>query len=107
MRLERDNHVILRAEIRRIIGRGDLGHAFVLADQEFQSVLPDRRQMRAARDQRNLDTVHLGEFRTEIAPDRARAIDTNFHAPTLVFFTRLMKTAPTSTSRRRLLFGVG
>src|SRR6185312_12559931 len=77
---QRDDHVILMPELFGIAGRSHLGGFFLSADVQLEAVLPDRLEMRAARDQGHVSPGELHQ-NADIAADRARAVDTDFHFP--------------------------
>ena len=78
MRLEADDDDILRPEFGGIVSAARSRHLRLVADQELEPVGLHRRQMRAARDDRNL-VAGGRESRREIAADGARAENGNFH----------------------------
>jgi hypothetical protein len=51
VRLERDEHIVLRAEFARVAGATDLGHPFLAFDQQPHAVCLHRRQMGPAGDE--------------------------------------------------------
>src|SRR6185312_5803167 len=81
VRFEADDHVVLRPERGRIVrGAGSAGF-FLAVDQQLETVLLDLRQVGAARNQRELDLAEGAQSGSEIAADRARAVDADSHRP--------------------------
>ena len=78
MRLEAANHEILRTKIGGVIARGNFGDFFPSVDPQPDAVLPNRGEMRAARDCAHLVTGRR-QFNREQTADRARPVDTEFH----------------------------
>ena len=78
MRLQADDDEILRPEFGRVVGAARMHHALFVADQQLEPVGAHRGQMRAARHQADVD-ARARELHTEIAADRAGAVDTDFH----------------------------
>ena len=61
--LQRNEHIVLRAEARGIVGRGQAHGEILTRRDQAQPVALDRRQMRAARDQAHLDSRHTRQMR--------------------------------------------
>jgi hypothetical protein len=78
MRLQTNDHKILRAKLGGIVGAARLHHVLLIADQQFQPALAHRRQMRAARHQADVGAC-ARELNPEISADRAGAVDADFH----------------------------
>ena len=78
MRLQRDDDGILRAELGGVVGCADLGPALLAAGAHADAAGLHRREMRPARDQRDLRPA-LCKLQPEVGADRARADDADFH----------------------------
>ena len=78
MRLQADDDVILRPEFGGIVGAARMHHALFVADQELEPVGAHRGEMGAARHQADID-ARARKLHTEIAADRAGAVDADFH----------------------------
>ena len=61
-----------------IVGAARMHHALLVADQKLEPVGAHGGEMRAARHQADID-ARARELHTEIAADRAGAVDTDFH----------------------------
>ena len=78
MRLEGQDHVVLRAELGGVLDRGDRqGGARLRLDQR-QAVRAHRGEVGAAGDQADV-CAGLGELAPEVAPDRAGPEDADAH----------------------------
>ncbi len=82
VRLQADDHVVLRPELRRIAGADGMHPDLLLALEQAQPVRPHCREMRAACNKADLD-ARTGELSPDIAADRAGAEDANFHSVSL------------------------
>jgi hypothetical protein len=78
MRLERDDHVILLAELGRIGGGRHPGGLLAAVDEELEAVRPDGVEMGAARDERHVGLAFLEED-GEMPADGAGAVDADLH----------------------------
>src|SRR6266403_903968 len=78
MRLQANDHKILRPKFSGIVGATRLHHAFFVADQQSKSALAHRGKMRAARDEADVGAC-ARELHAEISTDRAGAVDTDLH----------------------------
>ena len=78
MRLQADDHEILRPEFGGVVGAARPHHAFFVIDQQFQSVGAHRGEMGAARDQADIG-AGAHQLHSEISADRAGAVDADFH----------------------------
>ena len=83
MRLEGDDDVVLRAELRRVVGRRHADREILARRYETQAVPADRRQMRTAGDQAHLDALHPRKMRADDSADRAGAVDADLHGRTV------------------------
>ncbi len=79
MRLQADDHEILRTQLRRIVGAARPHHMLFIADQQFEAVLAHGSEMGAARDQADIG-LRPRQLDAEIAADRAGAVNADFHA---------------------------
>ena len=77
MRLQRDDDVVLRPELGRIVGGRHLATRSS-PPIELQPVLLDRGEMRAARHERDVGAAPLHQH-AHIAADGAGAVDANLH----------------------------
>src|SRR5258708_11187582 len=78
MRFQADDDKILRPKLGRIVGAAWLNQLFLVADQQFQSVLAHRGEMGAPCDQADVGAC-AQKLYTEISADRAGAVDADFH----------------------------
>ena len=78
VRLERDNDGILRAELRRIVGRPNLRPALLTAGAHAHAIGLHRREMRPARDQRDLRAAQR-KLESKIGADGPGADDADLH----------------------------
>jgi hypothetical protein len=78
MRLQADDHKVLRPKLGGIVGAARPHQLLFAADQQFQSALAHGGKMGAARDQADVG-ARARKLHTEIPADRAGAVDTDFH----------------------------
>jgi hypothetical protein len=78
MRLQANDDKILRPKLGGIVGAARPHHAFLIADQQFESVRAHRREMGPARDQTDVG-ARARQLDPEISTDRAGAVDADFH----------------------------
>src|SRR4029453_4257899 len=69
---------VLPAEISRRAGRGHADHLLLALGQQLETVLADRLEMSAARDERDVDTRLLHQH-TDVGADCAGAEDADLH----------------------------
>ena len=79
MRLERDEHHVLRAQFGGIVGGGDPDGEILGGRDQPQAILADCREMGAAGDQADLDTFYAREVCADDSADRAGAIEADLH----------------------------
>jgi hypothetical protein len=79
VRLEADDHIVLRAEVARVVGGRRPADARLAVDEELEAALPDRRQVRPTRHHRQLDALDLAQARRQIASDGTRTINADPH----------------------------
>src|SRR5690606_5188779 len=79
VRLESDDHVVLWAQVGRVLGRRHFRDLLFAINDQLKAVVLNRFQMRTASDQRNVDAGELQE-NTDMGADGARSVDTNLHS---------------------------
>lgn len=78
MRLQANDHKILRPKFGGIVGAARPHHVLLVSDQQFESALAHRGKMRAAGNEADVG-ARARKLHTEIATDRAGAVDTDLH----------------------------
>ena len=78
VRLQPDDDEILRAKLGGIVGAGRTHDDFLVVLQQAKAVAPHRFEMRAARDQADIDPG-LSELGTDVSTSRSGAEDAYLH----------------------------